>query len=52
MRSRLVTAAAVLATMPIGVAVNAGAHLAAMVAVMVAMLAIDRRARPQATTAG
>ncbi|MEO3748591.1 low temperature requirement protein A [Plantactinospora sp. B5E13] len=43
-RTRLVTAVAVLAMMPIGVAVNAGLHLAAVVAVVVAMLAVDRHA--------
>jgi low temperature requirement protein LtrA len=43
LRSRLVTAVAVLATIPIGAAVNAGLHLAAVVAVTVAMLAVDRR---------
>ncbi|MGI5519862.1 low temperature requirement protein A [Micromonospora sp. CA-259024] len=43
-RTRLVTAVAVLAMMPIGVAVNAGLHLAAVVAVLVAMLAVDRHA--------
>jgi low temperature requirement protein LtrA len=42
-RSRLVTAVAVLATMPIGAVVNAGLHLAAVVAVVVAMLWVDRR---------
>jgi low temperature requirement protein LtrA len=42
-RSRLVTAVAVLATMPIGALVNAGLHLAAVVAVVVAMLWVDRR---------
>ncbi len=42
-RGRLVTAVAVLATMPIGAVVNAGLHLAAVVAVMVAMLWVDRR---------
>jgi low temperature requirement protein LtrA len=50
--SRLLSAVAVLATMPIGVAVNAGAHLATMVVVMVAMLAIDRGARPEVAAAG
>jgi uncharacterized membrane protein (DUF4010 family) len=42
-RSRLVTAVAVLATMPIGALVNAGLHLAAVVAIVVAMLWVDRR---------
>jgi low temperature requirement protein LtrA len=43
LRSRLVTVVAVLGTMTIGAAVNAGLHLAAVVAVLVAMLAVDRR---------
>jgi low temperature requirement protein LtrA len=43
-RGRLVTGAAVLATIPIGVWVNSGLHLAAMVAVLAAMLAADRLA--------
>ncbi|MGI5289945.1 low temperature requirement protein A [Nonomuraea polychroma] len=48
---RLVTAAAVLATMPIGTAVNAGLQLTAVVAVLVAMLVVDRRHHAQATAA-
>jgi low temperature requirement protein LtrA len=43
LRGRLVTAAAVLATVPVGTAVNAGLHLAAVVAVLVVMLVLDRR---------
>jgi low temperature requirement protein LtrA len=43
LRSRLAAAVAVLATMPIGPKVNAGLHLAAVVAVMVVMLLIDGR---------
>lgn len=39
--TRLVTAVAVLVTMPLGVVVNAGSHLAAVVAAVVAMLALD-----------
>jgi low temperature requirement protein LtrA len=42
MRSRIVTAVAVLTTMPIGTAVNAGLHLAAVIAVLVAMLVVER----------
>jgi low temperature requirement protein LtrA len=43
MRSRLVTAIAVLATMPVGTAVTSGVHLSAVVAVLVAMLLVDRQ---------
>ncbi|MDP4503341.1 hypothetical protein [Nonomuraea turcica] len=39
----MIAAAAVLATMPIGTAINAGLHLAAVVAVLVAMLLVGRR---------
>jgi low temperature requirement protein LtrA len=46
---RLVTAAAVLATIPLGVAVNAGLHLAAVVAVLVAMLAGASTTTPSRT---
>jgi low temperature requirement protein LtrA len=42
MRSRLVAAVAVLATIPIGPAVNAGLHLATVIAVVVAMLVVER----------
>ncbi|MFI6262533.1 low temperature requirement protein A [Micromonospora sp. NPDC051006] len=48
--SRLVTAAVVLATVPVGVAVNAGLQLAAVAALVAAMLAVDRT-RPAGTSA-
>ncbi|MGW4296842.1 hypothetical protein ACWEH1_27930, partial [Micromonospora chersina] len=41
--SRLVTGAAVLATIPVGTRLNAGAQLAAVVLVLVVMLVVDRR---------
>jgi low temperature requirement protein LtrA len=43
MRSRVITAAAVLATILVGAVVSAGLQLAAVVAVMTAMLVVDRR---------
>jgi low temperature requirement protein LtrA len=48
--SRLVAAIAVLVTIPIATTVNAGVHLATVVAVVTAMLLID--ARQQASTKG
>ncbi|MCM0678919.1 low temperature requirement protein A [Micromonospora phytophila] len=41
LRSRLVTAAAVLATIPVGLVTNAGLHLAAVVVVIVVMLLVE-----------
>jgi uncharacterized membrane protein YhiD involved in acid resistance len=42
MRSRLLTTAAVVATVAIGALLNAGAQLATVVAVLVAMLVLER----------
>ncbi|WP_406045352.1 low temperature requirement protein A [Micromonospora sp. NBC_00898] len=47
-RSRLVTAAVVLATVPIGTFTNSGLHLAVLIVVVVAMLVLDARARTAA----
>ncbi|MEW2328618.1 low temperature requirement protein A [Micromonospora chersina] len=47
--SRLVTGAAVLATIPVGTRLNAGAQLAAVVLVLVVMLLVDRRWHEVAT---
>jgi hypothetical protein len=42
MRSRLLTTGAVVATVAIGALLNAGAQLATVVAVLVAMLVLER----------
>jgi hypothetical protein len=47
--STMITAAVVLATVPIGSVGNAGLHLAAVVAVVVAMLLFDTQQRAGAT---
>jgi low temperature requirement protein LtrA len=47
--STLVTAAVALATVPIGALVNAGLHLAVVVAVVAAMLVVDRRSHAAET---
>ncbi|SCF45922.1 low temperature requirement protein A [Micromonospora mirobrigensis] len=42
-RSRVITAVAVLGTVPVGLATNGALHLAALVIVVVVMLVVDRR---------
>jgi low temperature requirement protein LtrA len=49
--SRLVTGAAVLATIPVGTRLNAGVQLSAVVLVLVVMLVVDRRRHAMATGA-
>ncbi|HEY1643040.1 MAG TPA: low temperature requirement protein A [Streptosporangiaceae bacterium] len=50
--SRVLAAAAVLATIPLGAAVSAGLQLAVVVAVLVVLLAADRRYRPVSSGSG